>query len=140
MGRSLVRYGLLAGLLCFLLTGSAFAQLEGRLYVGKNQYLVGEPVYLNFELTNSGKEPLQVAVGNSYSFCGGYQIEVSSSPSPVNSSCASGFAGSCIGGKWAIAPEETRHDQSATELWARLIAIWHLRHQGKSDPELRPRH
>jgi len=111
MVRAVVRYGLLAGFLLFLLAGRAFAQLEGRLYLDKDHYVVGEPVYLNFELTNNGRAPLQFASGNSYSFCGGYQIEVSSGPPPSNSSCSSGFGGSCIGGTWVIAQGETRKDK-----------------------------
>jgi hypothetical protein len=109
--RPAVRSGLLAGFLFFLLAGRAFAQLEGRLYLDKDHYVVGEPVYLNFELTNKGSEPLQFASGNSYSFCGGYQIEVSNGPPPSNSSCLSGFAGSCIVVKWVIAPGEVRKDK-----------------------------
>jgi hypothetical protein len=105
------RCGLLAGFLFFLLAGRAFAQLEGRLYLDKDHYVVGEPIYLNFELTNKGREPLQFASGNSYSFCGGYQIEVSNGPPPSNSSCLSGFAGSCIGGKRVIAPGEVHKDK-----------------------------
>ncbi len=68
-------------------TDRAFAQLEGRLYLDKDRYVAGEPVYLNFELRNNGQEPLQFASGDSYSFCGGFQIEVSSDPPPANSSC-----------------------------------------------------
>jgi len=109
--RPAVRSGLLAGFLFFLLAGRAFAQLDGRLYLDKDHYVVGEPVYLNFELTNKGSEPLQFASGNSYSFCGGYQIEVSNGPPLSNSSCLSGFAGSCIVVKWVIAPGEVRKEK-----------------------------
>jgi len=64
------------------------AQLEGRLYLDKDEYQVGEPVYLRFDLTNNGKEPMQGVTGSSYSFCGGYQIEISSDPSADLSSCS----------------------------------------------------
>ena len=80
MHASTLKHGLLAVLLGFFLTSTASAQLEGRLYLDKDEYQVGEPVYLRFDLTNNGTEPMQVITGNSYSFCGGYQIEISSDP------------------------------------------------------------
>jgi len=101
-----------AALLGFLLTSTASAQLEGRFYLDKNQYLTGEPVYLHFDLKNNGTEPIEVVTGNSYSICGGYRIELSSDPSAHISSCASlGSGGSCGAGGWVIASGETRQDK-----------------------------
>ncbi len=107
-----LRHGLFAAILIFLLTNTASGQLEGRLFLEKGEYLAGEPVFLHFDLKNNGAEPIQVVSGNSYSFCGGYQIEVSSDPSPDTSSCSSlGSGGSCLYGGWIIAPGETRQDK-----------------------------
>jgi len=107
-----LRRGIFAAILVFILTNTASAQLEGRLFLEKDQYLTGEPVYLNFDLKNNGTEPVQVVSGNSYSFCGGYQIEVLSDPSPDISSCSPlGTGGSCMSGGWIIAPGETRQDK-----------------------------
>jgi len=112
MHSSTLQHGLFAVLLGFFLTSTASAQLESRLYLDKREYQVGEPVYLGFDLTNNGTEPMQVITGNSYSFCGGYQIEISSDPSADLSSCSTlGFGWSCAGGAWTIAPGETRHDK-----------------------------
>jgi len=106
-----LRHGLFAALLVFLLASPAAAQLQGRFYLDKDQYLTGEPVYLHFDLTNNGTEPIQVATGNSYS-CGGYQFEISSDPSLDTSSCAPlGIGSSCAIGGWIIAPGETRRDK-----------------------------
>ena len=110
MRRFAIRSGLFAVLFGFLLTSRGSAQLEGRLFLDKDKYVAGEPVYLHFDLTNKGTEPMQVAVGNSYSFCGGYRIEVSSDPSADFSSCALGPGASCVVGGWTIAPGETLHD------------------------------
>ena len=112
MHASTLKHGLFAMLLGFFLTSTASAQLEGRLYLDKDEYQVGEPVYLRFDLTNNGTEPMQGVTGSSYSFCGGYRIEISSDPSADLSSCSIlGFGWSCAGGAWAIAPGETRHDK-----------------------------
>ncbi len=112
MHSSTLQHGLFAVLLGFFLTSTASGQLESRLYLDKHEYQVGEPVYLGFDLTNNGTEPMQVITGNSYSFCGGYQIEISSDPSADLSSCSTlGFGWSCASGAWAIAPGETRHDK-----------------------------
>jgi hypothetical protein len=107
-----LRQCLFAALLIFLLASTASAQLEGRLYLDKNEYMAGGPVYLRFDLKNIGTEPLQVVTGNSYSFCGGYRIEMSSEPFPDTSSCAPlGSGRSCIIGGWVIQPGETRQDK-----------------------------
>jgi hypothetical protein len=111
MVRLAVRYALSAASLLFVLAGGASAQVEGRLYLDRANYLVGEPVYLNFELTNKGSEPIQFSSGNSYSFCGGYEIHVSRGAPIPNESCMDGFGGSCIGVAWVVAPREIRKDK-----------------------------
>jgi hypothetical protein len=111
MMKLVARYVLSAASLIFLLPGAATAQVEGRLYLDKTDYLVGEPIYLNFELTNKGREPVRFFSGSSYSFCGGYKIDVSTGPPPPNQSCLGGEAGSCIAVEWALAPGEIRKDK-----------------------------
>jgi hypothetical protein len=101
---------LLACLLYFLLSSTAFAQLQGHFSLEKAQFSVGEPVYLRFELTNQGKEPVQFLQGSRYSFCGGYGIEVSNAPPVQHSSCEHGIVVSCIAGTQIVAPGETRHE------------------------------
>jgi HEAT repeats len=104
--------GLVSAILGFLVTSTASAQLEGRFYLDKEQYLSGEPIYLHFDLTNNGAEPMQFATGNSYSFCSGYRIEVSNDPYAETSSCAAlGSGGSCIGGGQIIEPGQTLQDK-----------------------------
>jgi HEAT repeats len=111
MPRFFARYVLSLTFLLFVLAGTAAAQVEGRLYLDKTDYLVGEPVYLNFELTNKGNEPIRSFSGSSYSFCGGYEIDVSTGPPPPNQSCQGGEGGSCISVEWALAPGEIRKDK-----------------------------
>ncbi len=112
MSLSSLRHGLSALFLIFVLTSTASAQLEGRLFLDKDEYLTGEPVYLRFDLTNTGTTPMQVLSGSSYSFCGGYRIEVSNKPFLDTSTCAPrGYGGSCPGGAWIIGPGEVRHDK-----------------------------
>jgi hypothetical protein len=104
--------GLFSAILGFLVTSTVSAQLEGRFYLDKEQYLSGEPIYLHFDLTNNGVEPMEFATGNSYSFCSGYRIEVSNNPYAETSSCAAlGSGGSCIGGGQIIEPGQTLQDK-----------------------------
>jgi hypothetical protein len=110
MRRRITRSALLACLLYFLLSATAFAQLQGRFSLEKEQFKVGEPVYLHFDLINQGKEPVQFLQGNRYSHCGGYSIEVSNAPPLQHSSCAHGFAASCPAAMQIVAPGETRHE------------------------------
>jgi hypothetical protein len=106
----ITRSVLFASLLCFLLSSTAFAQLQGRFSLEKDEFKVGEPVYLRFDLTNQGKEPVQFLQGSRYSFCGGYGIEVSNAPPPQHSSCDHGLVVSCPMGMQILAPGETRHE------------------------------
>ena len=106
----ITRSVLFAALSCFLLSRTAFAQLQGHFSLEKEQFKVGEPVYLHFDLTNQGKEPVQFLQGNRYTFCGGYSIDVSTTPPLQHSSCDHRFGGSCITGMQIVAPGETRHE------------------------------
>jgi hypothetical protein len=81
------------------------------LYLDKTSYLVGEPIYLNFGLANNGGEPVQFESGDSYSICGGYQIDVSPIPPVSSEGCMGGVAGSCILGGWVVGPGVTRNDK-----------------------------
>lgn len=111
MVRLVARYVLWLASLSFVLAGAAVAQVEGRLYLDKTNYLVGEPIYLNLELANKGNEPVRFFSGSSYSFCSGYEIDVSTGPPPPNQSCLGGEAGSCIASEWTLAPGEIRKDK-----------------------------
>jgi len=102
--------GVFAAVLGLLLASTASAQLERRLYLEKDKYVVGEPIYLHFELTNNNTEPMQVMTGSRYSFCDGYQVQVSPDLS-AHSSCVSGGVGSCLGGTTIIKPGETWKDE-----------------------------
>ena len=101
----------LSRLLLFSSLWNAFAQLQGHFSLEKGQYEVGEPVFLQFDLTNVGKESVRIIRGDRYSHCGGYKIEVSSGPPISHSSCDRGFAGSCLAGGKIVAPGETSHER-----------------------------
>ncbi len=102
---------MLVALLSGLVGASAArAQLQGHISMAKDVYLAGEPVYVLFELTNVGKEPVQFAAGDPYSEgCGGYTMEVSSGPPVKHSSCRSEPAPECIVGNEILTSGETRH-------------------------------
>src|SRR5262245_43789117 len=97
-------------LLC-LLPGNASAQLVGRLFLDKDVYLAGEPVYLRFDLTNAGSTPLKVVTLSNSSSCEQYQVEMSNEPSRENSTCGGGIIASCITGGIILKPGEVRHDK-----------------------------
>lgn len=111
MWQRVTRYCVAASVLCLLPWGSALAQLQGNFSMEKQQYEVGEPVFLAFELTNIGKESVQFVRGDRYSMCGGYQIGVSSGPPLIHSSCDRGFVVSCPGAAQILAPGETRRER-----------------------------
>jgi len=75
---------------------NASAQLSGRFYLDKSTFAAGEPVFLYFEVTNDGTEPVNIFQADPYSFCSGYQVKLHSG-SESNTSCSPyGVAGSCL--------------------------------------------
>jgi hypothetical protein len=90
----------------------AVAQLEGRFYLDKSRFVVGEPVYLHFEVMNTGKEPVEILAANPYSFCAGYQLKISDGSPPrahPTPSCTPlGEGGSCASGHGPLRPGERK--------------------------------
>lgn len=99
--------------ICWLvLSSSALAQLQGQFYIDKEKFIVGEPVYLHFKITNTGTTTLQILTAYRYSFCAGYLIKVSDgSPAPVHPSdgCSERTpGGSCASSDGPLGPGETK--------------------------------
>jgi len=89
---------------------AAGAQLQGHISLARDVYLAGEPIYVHFEVTNVGKDPLQYTAGDPYSEgCGGYSIEVSREPALAHSSCRLGGSGECIVANQIIAGGERQY-------------------------------
>jgi len=102
------RKNLIVLLLGCLAATSAHAQLQGRISMAKQEYLAGEPVYVHFEVTNTGKQAVQYASGDPYiENCGGYRIDVSSGPPLLHSSCQPGTPEECTATAELLAPGET---------------------------------
>src|SRR5215831_6025665 len=96
-------------LLVLVLLGSSWAsgQLSGRFYLDKETYAHGEPVFLNFELTNRGPADVEIADDDPYSFCGGYLVKVSTDPGPVPSSLPDSIEEGCGPNSITLSPGRT---------------------------------
>jgi HEAT repeat protein len=81
-----------------LLTAVAYGQVEGKFTLAKSELKAGEPVWLGFEMKNSGKETLYFLAGDPYSFCGGYRLEVTHGDPVQHPSCTNAVGGSCPSG------------------------------------------
>ncbi len=79
------------------------AQVTGAFSVDKSVFAHGEPVFLNLTLSNQGREPEEVITSDPYSFCSGYEIQISRQGSP-HVACFRGYAGSCMSGAVTLAP------------------------------------
>lgn len=89
-------------------TTAAHAQLQGHISMAKQQYLAGEPIYVHFDVTNSGKQAVQYAAADPYlEKCSGYQVEVSNGPAFLNSSCRAVAPEDCTETAELLAPGET---------------------------------
>jgi hypothetical protein len=92
------------------LLGAAAArgQLQGQISTAKSMYVAGEPIYVHFEVTNVGKEPVEYSAGDPYADgCGGYSLAVSSAPPLKHPSCAPVKSNECIVVNQILAAGET---------------------------------
>jgi HEAT repeat protein len=102
------RKHLLVLLLGCLAATAVQAQLQGHISMAKQQYLAGEPIYVHFDVTNTGKQALQYAAADPYlEKCSGYHIEVSSGVASQNSSCHAAAPEECTASVELLAPGET---------------------------------
>ena len=92
------------------LAGAAAAegQLQGKISTAKEVYVAGEPIYVHFEVTNAGNEPVEYGAGDPYSEgCGGYAVEVSKGPALEHPSCRPMRANECTAANQILSAGET---------------------------------
>lgn len=93
-----------------LSTATVRAQMQGHISMAKSAYIVGEPVFVLFEFTNTGTEALQYTIADPYAQgCSGYTIEVSNGTPPAHPSCHSQASLECITSSEVISGGETHH-------------------------------
>jgi hypothetical protein len=100
----LARYAL-ALLVCW--PTIALGQVTGRFYLEKETFAAGEPVFLYFESTNSGEETQNVYKADPYSFCSGYEVNVSSDFARSSSCAPMWVGGSCLSSDAPLEPGKT---------------------------------
>lgn len=99
----MLRY-IVAASICF--ASLAAGQVERQFYLEKSSFAQGEPVFLYFETTNTGSQAERVHVASPYSFCSGYDVNVTG-PKPKKMTCEPwGIAGSCLSSDRSLAPGE----------------------------------
>jgi hypothetical protein len=108
MSNASSRWRLLA-VLCYSVP--AIGQISGRFFLEKHDFALGEPVFLNFEASNSGRESKDIIHANPYSFCAGYQIHFSSDPSPTSSCALLPGGGSCASSSITLEPGATHSER-----------------------------
>ena len=114
--------------ICLLAARPVSAQeLAATFYPAKPVYLVGEPVWFVFEVTNTGNIPVQIEVSNPYGVCafgGGYYFDVPGAMPLAYWRC--GYMASCAGGGSRPLPP------GATDKQRLLLNQWFLiDHPGK---------
>jgi len=92
--------------ICWSLVASG--QLSGHFYLEKSTFAPGEPIFLYFEVVNDGPRPENIHSADSYSFCSGYEVKVSSDPKPTSSCPALGVGGSCFSSSALLPPGKSR--------------------------------
>ncbi len=93
----------LSTFVALLVSSTCAAQVTGTFSVDKSVFAPGEPVFLSLTLSNQGTEPEEVITSDPYSFCSGYQIQISRQGSP-HVACSQSYGGSCMSGAITLAP------------------------------------
>ncbi len=131
---------------------AAGPSVEARISLEKDTYQVGEPIFLLFEVMNSGDEPIAYMPPIAFGECAalfGLHIEVERA-APARQepySCFSGYAGSCMGGYRPLSPhkgythrillnQRYRFDRAD---YYRVTAAYELKFGSPMDPELSAR-
>jgi hypothetical protein len=94
-----------------MLTTVAHCQIEGTFTLSKRQFAAGEPIWVTFEMTNTGTDTLYFNAGSPYSFCGGYRLQVTQGNPIQHPSCNTGVAGSCLSGTHTFRGGERLRDK-----------------------------
>lgn len=82
----LVKFRRLAACSCVFWSISAVAQLSGEFYLEKTTVAPGEPVFLDFKLSNNGPDAVEVVKHDpEQPFCSGVSITVSKDPADPSS-------------------------------------------------------
>jgi hypothetical protein len=108
MSNACSRWTLLA-VLCY--SAPALGQVTGRFYLDKQEFALGEPVFLNFEASNSGRESQDIIRADPYSFCAGYKIQLSSDPSSTSPCALLQGGGSCASSSATFEPGVTHRER-----------------------------
>ena len=88
--------------------GTAWGQLAGKISMAKEVYLAGEPIYVHFEVTNTGTDALEYMAGDPYAdSCAGYSIEILGGAPIETRSCRDWRSHECIATTQLLSPGAT---------------------------------
>ena len=107
-------------LFCLLAAVPAFAQgLTARFYPQKSVYLLGEPIWFVFEVTNRGRTPVRIEYSTPYGVCAflfGYSFDVPGAMTVGGWRC--GYVGDCAGRRpILLAPGATYSQRLLLNQW-----------------------
>ena len=114
---------LLLGIISFFCISVPAQDLQGRFYPEKDSYMVGEPVILNTEIKNTGKEVVYINAKDPDKCLDSYEFNVSG-PSSV---CGAKWDGGCGDEQFAMVPGDSYKGQWPLNFW------YQFRHEGKYD-------
>jgi len=129
-GRASQRHPVFLVLAIFLLaTHPVFAQeLAASFYPAKHIYLLGEPVWFVFEVTNKENVPVHIEVSNPYGVCAlgdGYYFDVQGAMTVGRWRC--GYGGSCVGyGSRPLPPGATFKQRLLLNQWFLIDPSWQV--------------
>lgn len=135
----------MALVLCILAATSVFAiDLTARFYSQKPAYILGEPVWFVFKVTNKGNSPVYIRNANPYGVCAlwDYSFDVPGTRATGRWRCRP-YGGSCAGGGLTrLAPGATYEQKLLLNQWFRIdhvgtyrvIARRNLRFSRKANP------
>ncbi len=93
-------------LLAVIFPKVTYSQWSGRVYLPKETFAPGEPIFVYFEVTNTSSQKQDLASSDPYSPCSPYRIQVSSDPSS-GGTCSRPILMSCLSSQKSVKPGQT---------------------------------
>jgi len=111
MSKLLQKLTLAMTLATALVPAFAESQLEGHFHLSKSSYIAGEPVFLIFEMKNTGRKPVMFQTGDPRSFCSGFSVEVEGARNRQPAGCYPITGAACASSYEVVLPGKTHTDR-----------------------------
>jgi hypothetical protein len=94
-----------------LVPAYAESTLDGHFHLSKSSYIAGEPVFLIFEVKNTGRKPVRIRTADPLSPCFGFEIEIEGVKRRKPAGCYPPTSFMCVSNSEVLDPSKTHTDR-----------------------------